>query len=162
MHVKNWILPKKSTKCGWADLSKSEATVTEGFGWLVPCHNTEVDDIQKAKTLYSQVSFAVQRIKWKSFMSPKDVYAVSARMLGLVPTWHRFTQTQFCTFVSLTCHQQSSWLLNASWLHAFHNSLKFAIYCAVCWTTHGHCISSEPRTHSPNGISCSRSPSHHF
>ena len=72
----------------------------------------QVDAIQKmykidvralVKTLYSQVSFAVQRMKWKSFTSPKDVYAVSARTLGLVPTWHRFTQTHFCTLVSLSC-----------------------------------------------------------
>ena len=68
----------------------------------------QADAIQKVykidvSALYSRISFAVQRMKWKSFTSPMSVYAVSPRTLGLVPAWHRFTQTYFCTFVSLTC-----------------------------------------------------------
>ena len=40
--------------------------------------------LTSAKSVYA-VSVAVQRMKWKSFTSPKSVYAVSARTLGLVP-----------------------------------------------------------------------------
>ena len=49
-------------------------------------------------------------------------------------------------------HRQSSWLHNTSWLHALHNSLKFGRWCAVCWTTHGRRISSQPHSHFSNGI----------
>ena len=66
------------------------------------------------------------------------------------------TDLHKCTSVHLwawVAHQQSSWLHNTSWLHTLHNSLKFGIWCAVCWTTHGRRISSQPRSHSPSGIS---------
>ena len=66
----------------------------------------QVDAVQKVdilRALYSQVLFAVQRMKWKSLTSPKSVYAVSPTTLALAPAWHRFTQTHFCRFVSLSC-----------------------------------------------------------
>ena len=66
----------------------------------------QVNAIQKAdvlRSLYSQVSFAVQRMKRKLLASPKSVCAVSARTLALAPAWHRFTQTHVCIFVSPSC-----------------------------------------------------------
>ena len=36
-------------------------------------------------------------------ISQECPHAVSARTLGLAPTWLRFTQTHFCTFMSLSC-----------------------------------------------------------
>ena len=57
-------------------------------GSSLPQQVTAVQKVYKIdafRALYSQVSFAIQRMKWKLLTSPKSVYAVSARTLGLVP-----------------------------------------------------------------------------
>ena len=65
----------------------------------VLCHNKSM--LYKSCTKRMLLEPSIHRSHWKSFTSPKSVYAVSARTLGLAPTWHRFTQTHLCSFVSL-------------------------------------------------------------
>ena len=132
------------------------------FCFLIFCHwsQLQVNGIQKmykidvrafVKTLYSQLSFAVRRMKWKSlWISPKSVYAVSARALGLAPTCHRFTQTRFCTLVSLSCPPTKQ-LVPQCQLTPCPSQFPKILHM-MCWTAHGHHISSQTHSHSPNSV----------
>ena len=67
----------------------------------VLCHNKSM--LYKRCTKQMLLEPSMHRSHWKSFTSPKSVYTVSTRTLGLAPAWYRFTQTHFCTFVSSSC-----------------------------------------------------------
>ena len=154
--------------CNWLH-SQSQRGSDQGrilivflFCFLIFCHRSQlqVNGIQKmykidvrafVKTLYSQLSFAVQRMKWKSlWISPKSVYAVSARALGLAPTCHRYTQTHFCTLVSLSCPPAKQ-LVPQCQLTPCPSQFPKTLHM-MCWTAHGHHISSQTHSHSPNSV----------
>ena len=113
----------------------------------------QVDAIQTVyktdvvRAIYSQVSFAVQRTSLKS------VYSVSARTLGLVSTWHRFTRTHLCTSVSLSCPPTEQ--LAPQCQPTPRPSQFPQIWHMMCCVLGNNWrrISSQPRSHSLNCIS---------
>ena len=84
-------------------------------------------------------------LPWVSMQFPQEHWVLCSPDTDL----HKRTAVHLWAWLA---HQQSSWLHNTSWLHTLHNSLKFGIWCAVCWTTHGRRISSQPHSPSPKGI----------
>ena len=141
-----------------------EAMVRKGFWWFFFGHQSQiqqVDAIQKmykidvralVKTLYSQVSFAVQRMKWKSFMNiSQECLCNFCKGIG---SCARLTQIYTNTLL-YTCELElPTNQAVGSTMPA--DSMPFTIpsnlTCAVCWTTHGRHISSQPHSHSPIGI----------